>query len=608
MAWKEDTQRLALEAAENYYDNVLLKGKYPGDLNRLPKDREEAIIQLAVENVGKLREAIPQNGYTDDIARKVAALDVGATSKFMFEFGEDPFTGTRKIELSKIIDNGSNKRNWYQMGPKEIEAQMYRFGYDPAIEGDKQKFLKEVAAFQQNYDRGNIVQNTIDGKEQNSVLPDFLPNSPKWLQRLGMAMNPTITEEAIRQSLTGDFNDSRLYGAMATDALAQGAMAVAPSFRVVASNPLYMGLTDALVEGVRQGSNAVFGYQTDPMAPFAAGMAAGTVPAGAQYIGGFLSKGATTSARPLARGFNKGLRGADDPRAAERDLLKQQLLAAREQSSKVRSNLSPTGNPEGNIFKLDDLSGAMDWENAAEKLRSLGFYREGVVQAQREAEMAMDKRIKDIKKEMRRVQTDRSRPKIDRDTEARALQSELDAAEGERNELIRNYENMDAPFRSIRNSPYYDGRQVSVEDVIGEDPARMRGGPVQVERIPQYDVETVLKESYDRPIEYLSLDNGSSPTSASYNANKVAMDLLRGQLPEKFSEELAKNGTAYKAGVGLGRALGGTLGRFEPALRANPLQPTSYSERVNEFKKSEWYKNLPENQKIALEKALKGEQ
>lgn len=608
MAWKEDTQRLALAAAENYYDNVLLKGKYPGDLNRLPKDREEAIIQLAVENVGKLREAIPQNGYTDDIARKVAALDVGATSKFMFEFGEDPFTGTRKTELSKIIDNGSNKRNWYQMEPKEIEAQMYRFGYDPAIEGDKQKFLNEVAAFQQNYDRGNIVQNTIDGREQNSILPDFLPNSPKWLQRLGMAMNPTITEEAIRQSLTGDFNDSRLYGAVATDALAQGAMAVAPSFRAVASNPLYMGLTDALIEGTRQGSNAIFGYQTDPMAPFSAGMAAGTVPAGAQYIGGFLSKGATTSARPLARGFNKGLRGADDPRAAERDLLKQQLLAAREQSSRVRSNLSPTGNPEGNIFKLSDLGGAMDWENAAEKLRSLGFYREGVVQAQRDAEIAINNKIKGIKEEMRQVQTDRSKPKIDRDTEARALQVKLDAAEKERDALVRSYIEKDEKEPFVHASPYYKGDRLSVEDVIGEDPARMRGGPVQVERIPRYDVETVLKESYDRPMEYLSLDNGSSPTSISYNANKVAMDLLRSQLPEKFSEELAKNGKVYKAGVGLGRALGGTLGRFEPALRANPLQPTSYSERVNEFKKSEWYKNLPENQKIALEKALKGEQ
>lgn len=421
-------------------------------------------------------------------------------------------------------------------------------------------------------------------------------------------MNPTITEEAIRQSLTGDFNDSRLYGAMATDALAQGAMAVAPSFRAVASNPLYMGLTDALVEGARQGSNAVFGYQTDPMAPFAAGMAAGTVPAGAQYIGGFLSKGADLNARPLARGFNRGLRGADDPRAAERDLLKRQLLAAREQSRKVRSNLSLTGNPQGNIFNLSDLGSSMDWENAAEKLRSLGFYREGVIQSRNDAQAAINDKIKSIKSEMRQVQTDRSKPRIDRDTEARALQVELDAAEKEREALVRRFMEEDEKEPLIHSSPYYKGHAMSVEDVIGEDPARMRGGPIQVERIPRYDVETVLKESYDRPVEYLSLDNGSSPTSVSYNANKVAMDLLRSQLPEKFSEELAKNGKAYKTGVGLGRALGGTLGRFEPVLRANPLQPTSYSERVSEFKKSEWYKNLPENQKIALEKALKGEQ
>jgi hypothetical protein len=544
MAWKEDTQRLALAAAENYYDNVLLKGKYPGDLNRLPKDRKEAIIQLAVENVGKLREAIPQDGYTDAIARKVAGLDVGATSKFMFEFGENPFTGTRKTELSKIIDNGSNKRNWYQMGPKEIEAQMYKFGYDPAVKGDKQKFLDEVAAFQTNYDRGNIVQNTIDGKEQNSVLPGFLPNSPKWMQRLGMAMNPTITEEAIRQALTGNFDDSRLYGALTTDLAAQGAMAVAPSFRTVAANPFYMGLTDAGVEGLRQASNAAFDFKTDPMVPLSAGMAAGTIPAGAQYIGGFLSKGASTSARPLSRGFNKGLRGADDPRIAERNMLKELLIEARKQGQTTRERLSSSGNPVGNEFSLSDLEAARTWENAAEKLRSLGFDKQGV-------------------------------------TEVGPL---------------------------VKKSPYYEGRINHVEDVIGDDPSRMRGGPVQVITKPRYDIETVLKESYDRPIKYLSLDQGGAATANSYDANKVAIDLLRSQLPEKYADELATKPARYKIGVGLGRALGGVLGRFEPALRTNPLQPSSYSERVNEFKNSKWYKDLPDNKKMALEKALKGEQ
>lgn len=591
MAYKEDTQRLALEAAEYYYDNVLKKGRYPGDFNRLPKVREEAILQLAKEGVGKLREAIPQD-YTDAVARKTSALDVGSTSKYMFEFGEDPFTATRKTELSAITGD-EGKRSWYDMAPKEIEAQMYNFGYDPSVPGDKQKFLNEVAEYQTGRDRAAIVKEDVE-------------DAP-WYRKLGMAMNPTATDEAVRQTLTGDFDDRRMDNAVATDLLVQGGMAVAPSFRAVASSPLVMGLADAGLEGLRQASNYMADMKVDPMAPFGAGLAAGTVPAGAEYIGGILSKGGSMSARPLARGFRRGLRGADDPVEAERENLKRLLVDARKQGENTQAGLSPSGNPQGNLFGVSELEQANTWQSAADKLRAMGFRN---MELETEAEQTFNeatRKVQGIKAEMRKVQTDRSIKKAERDAQARALQSELDGALAEQKVAAGNYGKVfmqDTPMAEM--SEAYGELHPAIEDVIGRNPTRMHGGPVQVTMVPKYDIETVLKESYDRPMKYLSLDAGSAATPDSYAANKVALDLLRGQLPEKYAVEAVSNSRPYAIGRALGQVLGGVGGRLEPALRANPLQPTSYKERVTEFKNSKWYKDLPKEKKNAVERALKG--
>ena len=592
MGYKEDTQRLALEAAEYYYDKVLKLGKYPGDFNRLPKDREQAILQLAKENVGKLREAVPQD-YTDAVARKVSALDLGATSKYMFEFGEDPFTATRKSEMSKIIDNGKNGRTWYDYTPKEVEAKMYEFGYDPSISGDKQKFLKEVADFQTAHDRGQLVRETVE-------------NAP-WYQKLGMAMNPTVTDEAVRQTLTGDFDDGRMDNAVVKDLLVQGGMAFAPSFPAVARNPLVMGITDAGLEGLRQASNYASDMKVDPMAPFGAGLAAGTIPAGAQYIGGILSRGGSMSARPLARGFQRGLRGADDPVAAERENLKRLLVAARKQGEDVQAGLSPTGNPQGNLFGVSELEQANTWQSAADKLRSLGFRNR---ELETKAEQAFDeatKKVKDIKAEMSRVQTDKKVSKAVRDKQARALQAELDGALAEQERAMENYTKISMRETPMADMSGYDEMNPAIEDVIGRDPSRMRGGPVQVIMKPKYDVEKVLSQSYDRPIKYTSLDMGSVATPDSRSLNKVSLELLRTQLPEKYAVEAVSKSRPYNIGRALGQVFGGVGGRVEPDLRANPLQPTSYKERVTEFKNSKWFKDLPKEKKNAVERALKGE-
>lgn len=313
------------------------------------------------------------------------------------------------------------------------------------------------------------------------------------------------------------------------------------------------------------------------------------------------------SARPLARGFQRGLRGADDPVAAERENLKRLLVAARKQGEDVQAGLSPTGNPQGNLFGVSELEQANTWQSAADKLRSLGFRNR---ELETKAEQAFDeatKKVKDIKAEMSRVQTDKKVSKAVRDKQARALQAELDGALAEQERAMENYTKISMRETPMADMSGYDEMNPAIEDVIGRDPSRMRGGPVQVIMKPKYDVEKVLSQSYDRPIKYTSLDMGSVATPDSRSLNKVSLELLRTQLPEKYAVEAVSKSRPYNIGRALGQVFGGVGGRVEPDLRANPLQPTSYKERVTEFKNSKWFKDLPKEKKNAVERALKGE-
>ena len=47
---------------------------------------------------------------------------------------------------------------------------------------------------------------------------------------------------------------------------------------------------------------------------------------------------------------------------------------------------------------------------------------------------------------------------------------------------------------------------------------------------------------------------------------------------------------------------------MEPNTKISPWAIDQYEEKLKRFKNSEWYKNLPEKKKTAIEKVLKGEE
>lgn len=595
MSWKDDTRQMAIDAATMYYDNVLSKGKYPGEYNLYKNDsREDAIVKLAKGYVGKLREAIPEETYDENMAKRVAALDLGAVEKYMFEFGEEPFGATRKKKFDDVMDK------WYKWDNKETEAHMYDFGYDPAKQGDRQAFIKELADYQTAHDRAGIAKETVDNAGP--------------VTKLGFLAYPSIYNESMRQTLTGDFDEDKMDRAVLTDVGVGSMMALNPFFKPL-NNPIAIGLADAGLESFRQGVNYAEGREVDPMAPVTAGTMAATVPALARGAQGFTAQIGSMEARPMARGFARGARGAMDPVEEERNALKQMLINAKKQSDAARTGIDPNFGKKKDIFVgAGDVKAGEAWKNASEKLKLFGYEDKELVA---ETRLALDNakaKLAALESQKKNILRDRTMPWGEREVARMDIEKELAQAQKEFDAAYEAHMAASMPPKTATQ------KMGAVQDVIGRDPSKVKRtspskpqptNPIELtlKRVKEAkaqdkELETVLKGTYDQPQDY-----GLIPQ---YADRKAALETMRTQFPAKTEMEIGKSGGATtKAAYNLGLLGGRTASiigtSFEPNIKVNPWAIDQYDEKLKRFRESEWYKNLPESRKNAIEKVLKGE-
>lgn len=653
MAWKNETYDAARLAAERYYDEVLSKGIFPGQLRRLPADRDEAIEALADRNVQKIREHFPEKSWDASAAKKLGSYDAGQLEKWLYEYGDDPITAAKKTEFTeyqKLIAPPEGERSWLDMPAGELQIRMRKFGFDPGRKGDFEQFINTLAEHQLNYDRGQIV------KQEVTDAPIY--------NKIGMVAYPTLTEEAIRQSLTGDFSDARKWGALVSDVGAQAMFTRNAASPYLMSSPFRIGAADALVEGGRQLANLGMGLEAQPLAPVGAGVAAGLAPAGANYIARILSRGKTNDARPFVRGFRRGVRGADDDLTIERNSLSETLGKAWDQSRAAQ---------EGGQVTNSGISGSIEagaYSDAEKALRVLGYRSRAEEQRLANNVQAAQARLDEMqpkslldrynKKPQPRVVDDGLpapaapaaqaeeelpeilRPKVEYEAPAPLSQvaataeddmptllrvpgrqkpkaapapkfvapkqytkEEVNAA---KNDLKRALAEQQAYEKSI---PKYEGNVEPkyIEDVIGPNPDNVVAG-YGAYAMPNKKtaIEKVLKEDYDQPVQFLRNTSGPSfhkETAPERNA-------LRDMFKAKFEKELAtgqskKRMRAYNSGVGAGSFANQILTVVEPTMKVNPFAPQEYDTRLRNFTETKWFKSLPKEKKNAVERALKGE-
>lgn len=595
MSWKDDTRQMAVDAATMYYDNVLSKGKYPGEYNLYKNDtREDAIVKLAKQYVGKLRQAIPEEGYDNEMAKRVAALDLGSVEKYMFEFGDEPFAASRKADMEKeVVDQ------WYGWDPKKTEYYMYKFGYDPAREGDRQKFLAEVSEYQKAHDRGKIVQETMDNAGVAT--------------KLGFLTVPSMYNEAMKQSLSGEFDDDKMTRAGLTDLAIGGSMAVAPMYGAIARSPVAIGALDAGLEALRQGVNYKEGREVDPMAPVTAGTMAAFVPGTAKGAQTFAKKGGSLEAKPFARGIGRGARGVADPVEEEKNALKQLLIDAKKQSDYARAGMDPS---KGKFVGAGAVEAGDTWQNAAAKLKTFGYTDKELLAETTAAKDAAKAKYMAIQNKLNALDGDMDLGWSQKAYLRDKYGKELDLAEKEFNDAMDAYMAASMPARTATKKMGY------VQDVIGRDPARVKrtspkavsevrgtGNPlvdmlsrIRNTRAQNKEIEGVLSATYDVPQDFSGI--------ATQEGRKAVLDEMKKQFPAKMEKEIGldKGSKLYKGGLHLGRLLNAVGTSLEPNTKISPWAIDQYDEKLKRFKNSEWFKSLPKEKKNAIEKALKGEQ
>ena len=595
MSWKDDTRQMAVDAATMYYDNVLSKGKYPGEYNLYKNDtREDAIVKLAKQYVGKLRQAIPEEGYDKEMAKRVAALDLGSVEKYMFEFGDEPFAASRKADMEKeVVDQ------WYGWDPKKTEYYMYKFGYDPAREGDRQKFLAEVSEYQKAHDRGKIVQETMDNAGVAT--------------KLGFLTVPSMYNEAMKQSLSGEFDDDKMTRAGLTDLAIGGSMAVAPMYGAIARSPVAIGALDAGLEALRQGVNYKEGREVDPMAPVTAGTMAAFVPGTAKGAQTFAKKGGSLEAKPFARGIGRGARGVADPVEEEKNALKQLLIDAKKQSDYARAGMDPS---KGKFVGAGAVEAGDTWQNAAAKLKTFGYTDKELLAETTAAKDAAKAKYMAIQNKLNALDGDMDLGWSQKAYLRDKYGKELDLAEKEFNDAMDAYMAASMPARTATKKMGY------VQDVIGRDPARVKrtspkavsevrgtGNPlvdmlsrIRNTRAQNKEIEGVLSATYDVPQDFSGI--------ATQEGRKAVLDEMKKQFPAKMEKEIGldKGSKLYKGGLHLGRLLNAVGTSLEPNTKISPWAIDQYDEKLKRFKNSEWFKSLPKEKKNAIEKALKGEQ
>lgn len=540
-----------------------------------------------------LEKEYGEDDWDDAKAERLNKTDPYEGVGYVLYGGASPEQKDYQAKFSKfkeIIEDGK----WYNMSPKELStwaSDPKHGGYDMSSDKDRKRFWDDLQRFDIDYNRAKLVSD--EAHSFGGVV--------------GMLSMPTLYNESVRQSLTGDFDDSRAMKAAGTDLVAGTLLGGS----TLAKTPWIAAGMAGGIEAGRQGMNMAFGNESNWGAPAGAGAAAAATPAIARYLGTqLISKGRDVGARPMSRGFLRGLRGADDPVRVERNALKESLIKAREQSSKAQAATSDE--PVGGLAGIAELEDANTWENAAKQLEALGYTRRYVESDLERGVETASKKLANAEQSIEQV-ADSKLPRATKDALFDFHGKNADDALEQLNAAVKAQDAFENSRSTIEANAEVPGT-VYVEDVIGTNPDRVFPGPVHVSINPEYSVESVLKNSYDKKAVFPTMSSGGVPGNSAYRDNELGLKLLQNTFPEKYSMErgLGTNAKKYNLGLLLGHAGKDVFAPWETITRMTPSEfglipkgSEGFDQKLENFKQSEWYKKLPEQKKNIIEEAFK---
>lgn len=601
-------------------------GLSQGDFRKLGKDKESIVEGLTNKYYERLLKAYPEDKWNDQESMTLDKMKIEDVANTLID-EKDPTNLKKKLEFSAYKDliapTEEGAKDWYQMDQEQIGKAMTDRGFNPKNRNDVKQFFDKLSEHDINYNRGKIVEE------------DYEKAAP--FEKLAMLAFPSLTDEAVKQSLTGEYDDGKLYRAVGTDAVIGTAMGLVPgglglSKGVTAGgkagwlaaknpgttrmlNPIYTGLADAGLETVRQGVDAVEDREFNGGDIATAGITAATVPSAVAGLRMYAKKGKTTLSAPFVKGLMQGAKGAENPLNVERNELKDLLMNVRAASDKgTKTDISggKLRKVRGGMKAIDD---ALLRDEAKQKLMALGLRS-----ADDEAKLANavgEAQVKLNNAKLSLEQVIESKGKIPEGLRqdmikqhgrmADKAQSDLEAAVAAQ----KAYDDSHALFfgNDRKAYPY-------VEDILGGNPEK--GRHVSAEKIfgirrprkpnAEKQIEGVLTKYYDKPVKPNILTSTGQMDVSTAEQYAGARKLLKDTFPEKAAAEAAAEGIATdkskvkSLGYGIGAILSNYGTRIEPNIKFR-----NRKEKMESFKSSDWFKSLPKDKKNAIEKALKGE-
>lgn len=602
---EEILKRNAQRFAEYYYDNVASKQGTPlTPMEKAAMTRgRDAYVDLMMDAAFAKMSADPsynEENWSDDVAARLDKQKPMEGALYAFGGGkssEQVHDETQFEAFRPLIEDGA----WYKMSPKDLATWMNseQLGYDGDSEKSRNQFWKDLQKYDMQYNRGRIVAEELA--------------SP--YGKYAMIVNPTLGQEAVKQSLTGEFDDSKAKAAAGIDVGASIALGSAAKFKSALAAAMLAGG----VESGRQFANLATGNETNWGSPMMAGLAAGTVPAGAKYLKGILTQ-AGADAKPFARGFTRGIQGFDDPLEAEREALKNTLLKARGASVDAEKNAATFayGNPVGGTFNIAQAEAGGDYQRGMNALKALGFEsRKEMDLMNKEVSEATTNRVR-AEQNLVHAQDYHDKlidargmmPKRQREYAMEQAARDVDIANKSLEQATKEYDAVMAKAAEYNEGAFasYAEKRPFAERVLGPAPENVLTGPVQVNYSRPMPIEEAIAKYYDEPAEFASLSRTGVPDANVFLTTAPARNALRSAFPEKYSKELAQQSSKklYNLGLVLGRGASDIAAPLETAFQVTPQEVGSgFSAKVNAFKDSDWYKNLDEQKKAAIEKAFK---
>lgn len=307
---RNDWENALRKAAVRAVDARIEHGKMIGEKHR--QDQSDVWYK---EYLAKIKSEMPFENVTENDLERLERFK----SENMFQWLDKNFKGPSPKDVEKNeeaekfmpILHGVAKEgdSWYDMATPRLKGIAAQLGYDPSTQEGFKMFLDKVGEYQRQHD---LAQNT---KEMMNS-PYFLPS---------MIAYPTATQEILNAVATGEGGDKETVTNLAAmDALANGAMMMAPNLNLIKANPILNSVLNAGfqagIEGGRQAyaqSESKTGqeFSADPLVyAFSAGS---TIPGSVNAARMITSRMEGPQAQAFSRGIMRATR-AGNPAWRER--------------------------------------------------------------------------------------------------------------------------------------------------------------------------------------------------------------------------------------------------------------------------------------------------